>query len=447
VSFRRSSELPPLLAEAEFSHLMEAIGPFETAPRLCIAVSGGRDSMALVILADTWARRLGGQVTALTVDHGLRPNSAADAGRVGAWLRERGIDHHLLTWPGTKPTTGIQAAARRARYDLMTAWCRDAGILHLVVAHHQDDQAETYLMRLARGSGEDGLACMAAVVETPDVRLLRPLLAVPRSRLTATLKALGQPWLEDPSNHDPAFARVRVRADLAVARKSGRRSAGWAAEAGRRGRRRMLREAAVSALLARCCVVYPAGYAVIDGTLATAPVEISLAALSRIVLCIGGRDYGPRRDRLLRLHGRLLDGRLRRGATLGGCRILAAGGAVGKLLVCRETRDPPLPLDVRPGTEVLWDGRFQIAVRSAARLERLGRHGWAEVVGHRPDLRQNPVPAAVRPTLPTVADKAGIRAVPHIGYRREGEGGTADEIGHVAFHPRHSLSPGGFLVA
>ena len=109
MSFRRSSELPPLLAEAEFSHLMEAIGPFETAPRLCIAVSGGRDSMALVILADTWARRLGGQVTALTVDHGLRPNSAADAGRVGAWLRERGIDHHLLTWPGTKPTTGIQA--------------------------------------------------------------------------------------------------------------------------------------------------------------------------------------------------------------------------------------------------------------------------------------------------------------------------------------------------
>ena len=441
---RRPAEFPPPLAEAEFSHLMEAIGPFEAAPRLAIAVSGGRDSMALGLLADGWARRLGGQVTALTVDHGLRPESAVEARRVGGWLRERGIDHRLLTWRGAKPVTGIQAAARRARYELLTAWCREGGVFHLVLAHHQDDQAETYLLRLAGGSGEDGLACMAAVVETPDVRLLRPLLGVPRARLTATLKALGQPWLDDPSNRDPAFARVRVRADLA----GGRRSAGLAAEAGRRARRRVPREAAVSALLARCCVVYPAGYAVVDGTLAAAaPVEISRAALARVVLCIGGRDYGPRRDRLLRLHGRLLDGRLRRGVTLGGCRILADGDAAGGLLVCRETRHPPPPLDVRPGAEVLWDGRFRITVRSAARLMRLGRDGWAEVVGRRPDLRRGPVPAAVRPTLPSLADEAGIQAVPHIGYRREGDSGGADGIGRIAFHPRHSLSPGGFFVA
>jgi tRNA(Ile)-lysidine synthase len=427
---------------------MEAVGPFETAPRLGIAVSGGRDSMALVVLADAWARRLGGQVAALTVDHGLRPESAADARRVGGWLRRRGIDHHLLTWRGAKPATGIQAAARRTRYDLMTAWCRGAGVLHLLLAHHQDDQAETYLLRLARGSGQDGLACMAAVVETPDVRLLRPLLGVPRRRLTATLKAMDQPWLDDPSNRDSTFARVRVRADLAGDRKGRRRSAGLAVEAGRRGRRRVLREAAVSALLARCCVVYPAGYAVVDGSLAlAAPVEISLAALARVVLCIGGRDYGPRRDRLLRLHGRLCGGRLGRGATLGGCRVLAAGRGAGKLLVCRETRDPLPPLDVGPGCEVLWEGRFKISLLSAARLERLGRRGWAEVVGRRPDLRLSPIPAAVRPTLPSLADKAGIRAVPHIGYRREEEGGAAGGIGQIAFHPRHPLSPEGFSVA
>ena len=97
-----------------------------------------------------------------------------------------------------------------------------------MLAHHQGDQAETYLLRLAAGSGDDGLACMAAVVETPGVRLLRPLLGVPRTRLTGTLKAFGQPWLDDPSNRDPAFARVRVRAGLAVSRQNSRRSAGVA---------------------------------------------------------------------------------------------------------------------------------------------------------------------------------------------------------------------------
>jgi tRNA(Ile)-lysidine synthase len=445
VNIRRHSEFPSLITEAEFAHLMGDIGPFEAAPGLGIAVSGGRDSMALCLLADGWARGLGGQVTALTVDHGLRPGSADEARRVGDWLQERGIAHRLITWRGAKPETGIQAAARRARYELLTAWCRDAGILHLVLAHHQGDQAETYLLRLAAGSGDDGLACMAAVVETPGVRLLRPLLGVPRTRLTGTLKAFGQPWLDDPSNRDPAFARVRVRAGLAVSRQNSRRSAGLAAEAVRCGRRRVLRETAVSALLARCCVIYPAGYAVVDGNLlAAAPVEISRAALGRVVLCIGGRAYGPRRERLLRLHGLLLDGRLGRGATLSGCRIL---GATSGLLVCRETRDLPLPLDVWPESEVLWDGRFVVTVRSAARLVRLGRDGWAEVVGRCPDLRRNPVPAAVRPTLPTLADDMGIQAVPHIGYRREGDGSAPAGIGHIAFHPRHTLSPGGFLVA
>jgi tRNA(Ile)-lysidine synthase len=445
VNIRRHSEFPSLITEAEFAHLMGDIGPFEAAPGLGIAVSGGRDSMALCLLADGWARGLGGQVTALTVDHGLRPGSADEARRVGDWLQERGIAHRLITWRGAKPETGIQAAARRARYELLTAWCRDAGILHLVLAHHQGDQAETYLLRLAAGSGDDGLACMAAVVETPGVRLLRPLLGVPRTRLTGTLKAFGQPWLDDPSNRDPAFARVRVRAGLAVSRQNSRRSAGLAAEAVRCGRRRVLRETAVSALLARCCVIYPAGYAVVDGNLlAAAPVEISRAALGRVVLCIGGRAYGPRRERLLRLHGLLLDGRLGRGATLSGCRIL---GATSGLLVCRETRDLPLPLDVWPESEVLWDGRFVVTVRSAARLVRLGRDGWAEVVGRCPDLRRNPVPAAVRPTLPTLADDMGIQAVPHIGYRREGDGSAAAGIGHIAFHPRHTLSPCGFLVA
>ena len=121
--------------------------------------------MCLCLLADAWARARGGDVSALTVDHGLRPTAAAEARQVAVWLRARGIAHHVMPWTGAKPETSIQETAREARYRLLAGWCRAAGILHLLVAHHRDDQAETVALRQSRSSGADGLAGMAAVRE------------------------------------------------------------------------------------------------------------------------------------------------------------------------------------------------------------------------------------------------------------------------------------------
>ncbi|HLU65659.1 MAG TPA: tRNA lysidine(34) synthetase TilS, partial [Kofleriaceae bacterium] len=180
--------------------MIEALGPFERRPRLAVAVSGGPDSLCLCLLAHGWAKARGGEVSALTVDHGLRPTSADEARQVAAWLGPRGIDHHVLRWTGAKPATAIQEAAREARYRLLGDWCRAAGVLHLLLAHHLDDQAETVAFRRARGSGPEGLAGMPAVRELAGLRLLRPLLGVPKARLVATLEAAGQAWLEDPSN-------------------------------------------------------------------------------------------------------------------------------------------------------------------------------------------------------------------------------------------------------
>src|SRR4029077_6487242 len=128
-------------------------------------------------------------------------------------LARHGIASAILTWPGAKPRAGLQEAARGARYRLLRDECRRRDILHLLLAHHADDQAETVAMRAARQSGPDGLAGMAALVEQSEVRLLRPLLAVSRARLTATLLARGVPWLDDPSNVDPRFERARLRAN------------------------------------------------------------------------------------------------------------------------------------------------------------------------------------------------------------------------------------------
>ena len=194
---------------------MARLGPWEDRPWLAVAVSGGPDSLCLTLLAHDWAAARGGEVIGLTVDHGLRPGSAAEASRVGEWLGGRGIRHQILNWRGGKPDTGIQEAARRARYQLLNQWVREHGCLHLLLAHTRDDQAETFVMRLGRGSGLRGLAAMPAVSYGADARLLRPLLGIRKSRLTAALRDTGQHWIDDPSNGDIRFERVRTRGFLA----------------------------------------------------------------------------------------------------------------------------------------------------------------------------------------------------------------------------------------
>ncbi len=146
---------------AAFDALMAPLGPFEPAPRIAIAVSGGPDSLALCLLADRWARARGGVAFGLTVDHGLRPESGAEAAQVRRWLAARGMAHRTLRWKGAHPLSAIQEQARAARLALLTGWCRRAGVLHLLLGHQREDQAETALQRLVRGSGIDGLAAMA----------------------------------------------------------------------------------------------------------------------------------------------------------------------------------------------------------------------------------------------------------------------------------------------
>ncbi|HVZ00121.1 MAG TPA: tRNA lysidine(34) synthetase TilS, partial [Dongiaceae bacterium] len=195
-----------------FARLIARLGPFEPKPVVAVAVSGGPDSMALALLLDEWAGHRGGRVEAISVDHGLRPESAAEAEQVGRWLAARRVTRHtILRWTGGKPEAGLQAAARAARYRLLTEHCRAEGILHLCLAHHLDDQVETRAMRAARQSGPAGLAGMSAVRDWSGVRLLRPLLGITKHALQATLVARGQDWIEDPSNRNPAFERVRWR--------------------------------------------------------------------------------------------------------------------------------------------------------------------------------------------------------------------------------------------
>jgi tRNA(Ile)-lysidine synthase len=187
---------------------------FADAPALVLAVSGGPDSMALMWLAARWrkAQAKGPQLVAVTVDHGLRPDAAREARAVKQAARSLDLPHRTLRWRGDKPTTGVPEAARAMRYHVLARAAKAAGASHILTAHTRDDQAETLLMRLLRGSGIVGLAAMAAVSEREGLLLARPLLDVPKARLIATLKAARLDFADDPTNRDPAFTRPRLRA-------------------------------------------------------------------------------------------------------------------------------------------------------------------------------------------------------------------------------------------
>ena len=188
------------------------------APALVLAVSGGPDSTALLVLAARWraALKRGPQLLAVTIDHGLRPESAGEARAVRRLASRLGVRHRTLHWTGPKPKTGLPEAARAVRYRLLAAAARAAGAAHVLTAHTLDDQAETVLIRMARGSGPSGLCAMARETPLEGLALMRPLLDLPKARLTATLEAIGIAFADDPSNRDPRFTRSRLRGSMAV---------------------------------------------------------------------------------------------------------------------------------------------------------------------------------------------------------------------------------------
>ncbi|WP_047308995.1 tRNA lysidine(34) synthetase TilS [Rhodopseudomonas palustris] len=188
-------------------------GDWKAAPAIVLAVSGGPDSLALMWLVARWRKALkrGPSLSVVTVDHGLRPEAAREARAVKRLATSLDLPHRTLRWRGDKPASGIQAAARQARYRLLADAARRTGATHIMTAHTRDDQAETVLMRLSRGSGIAGLAAMSRQTARDDIVLVRPLLDVPKARLLATLAKARIDFATDPSNADPRFARPRLR--------------------------------------------------------------------------------------------------------------------------------------------------------------------------------------------------------------------------------------------
>lgn len=407
----------------EFAVLMAGLGPFGAAPRLAVAVSGGADSMALALLAASWAQARGGRISALIIDHGLRAESGAEARLTASRLAARAIPAEIIRLAGLTRGPGLAARARAARYRALAAACAaDGGVVHLLLGHHQADQAETLLMRARSGSGPAGLAGMAPWRAAGSVALLRPLLPLPPERLRATLREAGTDWVEDPSNADPQALRTRLRAEVA----SPARRAGLSTAAIERAAAREAMAGRIAALLAERVRLDPAGFALL------APGPLPPEALSALVRMLAGRDYPPPARALAAL------ATAPRPATLAGVRLLAAGRlGVGRFrggwLLVREPAAVAPPVAVRAG--VVWDGRFRLAaLPSSAPPMTLGALGAAGA-----ELRAARAwPAAIFASLPAFRAAAGGAAliVPHLDDPDSGQTAAF----RVIFEPSRPLA-------
>ena len=273
----------------------------EGLPGLILAVSGGPDSTALMLLAARWAKRQrrAPKLVAVTIDHGLRAAAAGEAAAVKRLARRLGIAHCTLRWRGKKPKSGLQEAARHARYRLLAQAAARAGYAHILTAHTLDDQAETVLFRLARGSGLAGLAGMAHASPLPTggagtIFLVRPLLRIAKVRLVATLQEAGVAYSDDPTNRDPRFVRARLRALMPALAREGLDARGLARLAARLRRAESTVEFAVDAARAalapepwreRGPIVFE------TARFASLPAEVALRLLGRAIAHAG--DEGP----------------------------------------------------------------------------------------------------------------------------------------------------------
>lgn len=395
--------------EGRFAARMGALLGPDFPTDIALAVSGGGDSMAMLALTHGWARVMGIRLHVATIDHGLRKASASEAAMVAAECAALGHPHTTLRWQWDG-SGNLQDAARAARLRLIDDWRGD--IAHVLFAHTRDDQAETLLMRLVRGSGVEGLSGMAPLRRAPggDFWQVRPLLDETRADLRHYATTLRLPFVDDPSNEDPRFDRVRARRALSALADLGLTTEGLADTARRMDRAR-------TALAARAASVAETilrqddsaiGQLVLDRDgFAAVERDTQLRLLAAALQWVAGAPYRPRAAALEGLIDRILGGA---GGTLIGAQVAVARDAIRIFREYSAVRDIMAPT----GPDPLWDGRWRIDGRAVQGLKTraLGPEGWAQIA-KKPAQR---LPYDVALSLPAVFSGDTLIACAPLGH-------------------------------
>ncbi|MGZ9811316.1 tRNA lysidine(34) synthetase TilS [Pseudoroseicyclus sp. H15] len=377
--------------------------------RLGLAVSGGSDSRAMMEIAVPWAAHWGVALEVASVDHRLRPEAAAEAAGVATRAAELGLPVEVLRWESA-PEGNVPAAARAARYRLLADWAQRRGLGGVALAHTQDDQAETFLLRLAREAGVDGLSGMAEQVTRHGVTFHRPLLAATRAELRAALVAAGQGWVDDPSNDDPRYARTQARAVLTALAPLGIDAATLAETAAQLRSAREALDGQVEVALA-AHAQEDRGDVILSARLREEPEEIQRRLWIAALRWIGSRDYAPRRAALANLM--LRAGPLRETLTLAG--VLASPAEEGAV---RLTREYAAVARASAPPDALWDNRWIVtgSFPPGAEVRALGHAGLAELG----DWRATGLPRQSLLATPAIWQGEALLAAPVAAPERGG---------------------------
>lgn len=369
----------------QFKEVLETLIP-EDQNNIACAVSGGADSMCLLLCLQQWKKehRPKLNLIALTIDHQLRPESDQEALQVAAWCKPLGIPHYILKWDHPQITGGLQAKAREARYALLTNYCKEEKIPFLFLAHHHDDQVETFLMRLRKGSGIDGLLGMQPISNSEGVKLCRPFLGFSHQDILETLKDFNHPFIKDPSNENTKFERIFWRKVLNQLpgsfniEETQRRLCLYAD----------FTKQELAKLVRKSCKYDALGFFSLDDV---AFSESHLLLKKKILaLCLhhlSPHKYLVEDKPLFDVIANLSE----KPQTLRGCFILKKGH---NIIICRELRAAPPMTIIQPGEVLLWDHRFEITNHSSTPF------GIGPSKNHPLDLGKEYPPYLIRQTLP-----------------------------------------------
>lgn len=380
--------------------------------RLGVAVSGGGDSLALLDLMAWHGAAQGFTVHAVTVDHGLRPEADSEAQSVAEHCAQRGIDHQILTW-AWDGTGNVQAAAREARYALMAGWAKAKKIGMIALGHTEDDVAETFLMRLARSSGVDGLSAMERRFERNGITWIRPMVSIGRAELRAYLKQQRITWTEDPSNDDGRFERVTARKALAAMAPLGISANILASVAKNLAVTRAALESYVFEV-AKTDVEEDRGDVILPSDIIdkghVLPVDVRFRLRRAALQFVSGSAYPPRTDALLNLEFALIQSRRH---TLNGCVITKVDDGASSLKRWRITREYNAVQDSVCATDMLWDTRWRLDGPRAPDLE---IRALGDAVSQCPDWRASGLPRESLRASPSIWRGETLIAAPLAGF-------------------------------
>ncbi len=400
--------------------LLKKLKTLYDAPHYALAVSGGADSMGLLAYAAKMARRKNApRFSVLTVDHGLRPQAVQETRIVKQTATQLGLPCTILRWQGAIPQSGVQQKARDIRYELMGDWCKAHGGVPLIVAHHMQDQAETVLMRLAHGSAVDGLAGMAMVHTRKSLTVLRPFLDVDKQDLAHFARKLGVRWIDDPSNENTAFERVRWRQNMAYLHELGLSAQGLVNMSDAMRETRIALDYYRNQFIQTHIRHDDMGFLIIERAAFSRLPPLMQSRILAFYLAHFGADrpYNVSHKRLSALRG-LINAQKTGGLTIAGCLVrlrkahILIGAEAARLAAMQ-------PLTLMPGNTVLWDRRFHITAKKPLICKALGKAGLAHLRARGMAIRTD-VPVHYLYALPALWYKNGnVRDCPPLSGKRD----------------------------